>query len=58
MSLFRESRAIVGVGHVVGTLVLGVLVLVFLPFAIGGAFVVFVLWIFLGLIVGILKGSR
>lgn len=58
MSPFRASRAVVGVGHVVGTLVLGVLVLVFLPFAIGGACVAFSLWIVLGLIVGILKGSR
>jgi len=58
MSPFRASRSVVGVGQVVGTLLGGVLVLVFLPFAIGGACVVFVLWIVLGLIVGILKGSR
>lgn len=58
MSPFRASRAVVGVANVVGTLLVGVLVLVFLPYAIGGACVVFGLWIVLGLIVGILKGSR
>lgn len=58
MSPFRASKAVVGVGQVVGTLLVGVLVLVFLPYAIGGACAAFVLWIVLGLIVGILRGSR
>ncbi len=56
--MIRKARSTVSLANGILAILGAVLVLVFLPYAIGGACVVFVLWIVVGALVGVFRGVR